>query len=103
MRTIEHWIGGSETAGASTRRGTVWNPATGQEQAQVLLAEPADVDAAVQAAAKAFDDWRDVGVLRRARVMFRMRELIDKHIDELAGIVADEHGKTVADAKGEIT
>ena len=69
----------------------------------MLLAEPSDVDAAVQAAAKAFDDWRDVGVLRRARVMFAMRALIDKHMDELAGIVADEHGKTVDDAKGEIT
>ena len=103
MRTIEHWIGGGETTGSSTRHGVVWNPATGQEQAHVLLAEPSDVDAAVQAAAKAFDDWRDVGVLRRARVMFAMRALIDKHIDELAGIVADEHGKTVDDAKGEIT
>jgi malonate-semialdehyde dehydrogenase (acetylating) / methylmalonate-semialdehyde dehydrogenase len=103
MRTIEHWIGGHETTGSSTRHGTVWNPATGQEQAHVLLAEPADIDAAVQAAAKAFEDWRDVGVVRRARVMFRMRDLIDRHIDELAGIVADEHGKTVADAKGEIT
>ncbi|MDQ1664281.1 MAG: malonate-semialdehyde dehydrogenase (acetylating) / methylmalonate-semialdehyde dehydrogenase [Actinomycetota bacterium] len=103
MRTIEHWIGGHETTGSSTRRGTVWNPATGQEQAQVLLAEPADIDAAVQAATKAFEDWRDVGVLRRARVMFKMRELIEKNMDELAGVVADEHGKTVDDAKGEIT
>jgi malonate-semialdehyde dehydrogenase (acetylating) / methylmalonate-semialdehyde dehydrogenase len=103
MRTIEHWIGGGETTGSSTRHGVVWNPATGQEQAHVLLAEPSDVDAAVQAAAKAFDDWRDVGVLRRARVMFAMRELIDKNMNELAGIVADEHGKTVDDAKGEIT
>jgi malonate-semialdehyde dehydrogenase (acetylating)/methylmalonate-semialdehyde dehydrogenase len=103
MRTIEHWIGGHETAGSSTRHGIVWNPATGQEQAHVLLAEPADIDAAVQAAAKAFEDWRDVGVLRRARVMFRMRELIDKNMNELAGVLADEHGKTVADATGEIT
>jgi malonate-semialdehyde dehydrogenase (acetylating)/methylmalonate-semialdehyde dehydrogenase len=103
MRTIEHWIGGSETAGSSTRHSVVWNPATGQEQAHVLLAEPSDVDAAVQAAAKASVDWRDVGVLRRARVMFKMRELIDKNMDELAGILADEHGKTVEDAKGEIT
>jgi malonate-semialdehyde dehydrogenase (acetylating)/methylmalonate-semialdehyde dehydrogenase len=103
MRTIEHWIGGGETTGSSTRHAVVWNPATGQEQAHVLLAEPSDVDAAVQTAAKAFDDWRDVGVLRRARVMFAMRALIEKNMDELAGIVADEHGKTVDDAKGEIT
>jgi malonate-semialdehyde dehydrogenase (acetylating)/methylmalonate-semialdehyde dehydrogenase len=103
MRTIEHWIGGGETTGSSTRHGVVWNPATGQEQAHVLLAEPTDVDAAVQAAAKAFEDWRDVGVLRRARVMFAMRGLIEANMNELAAIVADEHGKTVDDAKGEIT
>src|SRR5687768_13752760 len=100
MRKIEHWIGGVESSGASTRTGPVWNPATGEQQAEVVLAETADVDAAVQAAAKAFDDWRDVGVVRRARVMFKLRELIERHIDELAGIVADEHGKTVEDAKG---
>ena len=60
MRTIQHWIAGSETTGASTRFGTVWNPATGAEQAQVALAEPADVDAAVAAASKA-----SAGVARR--------------------------------------
>ena len=59
MRNIQHWIAGSETSGASTRFGPVWDPATGAQQAQVALAEPADVDAAVAAAAKAFDSWRD--------------------------------------------
>jgi len=53
MRTIPHWIAGSETTGASTRYGPVWNPATGAQQAQVALAEPSDVDAAVAAALKA--------------------------------------------------
>jgi malonate-semialdehyde dehydrogenase (acetylating)/methylmalonate-semialdehyde dehydrogenase len=102
MRTIEHWIGGTETTGASTRTAPVWNPATGQQQAQVLLAEPADVDAAVQAASKAFDEWRDAGLVRRARVMFKFRDLVERHTDEIAGIIADEHGKTVSDAKGEV-
>ena len=60
MRTIQHWIAGSETTGASTRWGPVWNPATGEQQAQVALAEPADVDAAVAAASKAWQEWRDV-------------------------------------------
>ena len=55
MRTIEHWIGGQSIAGSSTRVGPVYNPATGEQQAQVLLATPADVDAAVQAAIKAFE------------------------------------------------
>ena len=62
MRTIQHWIAGSETTGASTRYGAVWNPATGEQQAQVALAEPADVDAAVAAASKAFEEWRDVSL-----------------------------------------
>src|SRR6188472_1311813 len=102
MRTIQHWISGSETTGASTRWGPVWNPATGEQQAQVALAEPADVDAAVAAAAKAWQEWRDVSVIRRARVMFALRDLIERHLDELSVLVADEHGKVVSDAKGEV-
>ncbi len=102
MRTIEHWIDGVQTAGAPTRSGPVWNPATGAQQATVAFAEPSDVDAAVQAATKAAQDWRDVSVVRRSRVLFRFRELIERHIDELAGMIADEHGKVVADARGEV-
>jgi malonate-semialdehyde dehydrogenase (acetylating)/methylmalonate-semialdehyde dehydrogenase len=102
VRTIEHWIGGTETSGASTRRATVWNPATGQEQAQVLLAETADVDAAVQSARKAFDSWRTVSLTRRSRIMFAFRDLINRNLDALARIVAEEHGKVLSDAKGEV-
>src|SRR5260370_27612575 len=102
MRTVQHWIAGSETTGASRRFGPVYNPATGEQQAQVALAEPTDVDAAVAAAAKAFDAWRDVSLIRRARVMFALRDLIERHLDELSGLVADEHGKLFADAKGEL-
>src|SRR5436305_5566612 len=102
MRTIQHWIAGSETTGASTRWGPVWNPATGEQQAQVALAEPADVDAAVAAAAKAWQEWRDVSVIRRARIMFALRDLIERHLDEISMLVADEHGKVVCDAKGEV-
>src|SRR6266436_1338714 len=101
-RTIQHWIAGSETTGASTRWGPVWNPATGEQQAQVALAEPADVDAAVAAASKAWQEWRDVSVIRRARVMFALRDLIERHLDEISVLVADEHGKVVSDAKGEV-
>jgi malonate-semialdehyde dehydrogenase (acetylating)/methylmalonate-semialdehyde dehydrogenase len=101
-RTIQHWIAGSETTGASTRWGRVWNPATGEQQAQVALAEPADVDAAVAAASKAWQEWRDVSVIRRARIMFALRDLIERHLDEISVLVADEHGKVVSDAKGEV-
>ncbi|MEV6968735.1 CoA-acylating methylmalonate-semialdehyde dehydrogenase [Hamadaea sp. NPDC051192] len=102
MRTIEHWINGAETAGSSTRTAPVWNPATGRQQAEVRLAEKSDVDAAVQAAATAFETWQDVSVVRRARVMFAFRELVSRHADELARLVADEHGKVVSDAMGEV-
>ena len=80
----------------------MWNPATGEQQAQVALAEPADVDAAVAAAAKAWQEWRDVSLIRRSRVMFALRDLIERHLDELSELVADEHGKVVSDAKGEV-
>src|SRR5213080_1142152 len=103
MRTIPHWIAGADTTGASTRFGPVYNPAAGAQQAQVALAEPADVDAAVQAAKKAFDEWRDVSLTRRARVMFAFRDLVERNLDKLSGIVADEHGKVLSDAKGEVT
>jgi len=82
--------------------GPVWNPATGEQQAQVALAEPADVDAAVAAASKAWQEWRDVSVIRRARIMFALRDLIERHLDEISVLVADEHGKVVSDAKGEV-
>jgi malonate-semialdehyde dehydrogenase (acetylating)/methylmalonate-semialdehyde dehydrogenase len=103
MRTIQHWIAGGETTGAATRFGPVYNPAAGVQQAQVALAEPSDVDAAVQAAKKAFDEWRDVSLTRRARVMFAFRDLVARNLDKLSEIVADEHGKVVSDAKGEVT
>ncbi len=102
MKTIEHWIGGVETAGASTRRGRVWDPATGEAQAEVLLAETADVDAAVESARKAFDSWRNVSLTRRARIMFAFRDLMERNLDKLAEIVSDEHGKVLSDAKGEV-
>src|SRR4051794_12691350 len=102
LESIRHCIGGRQTSGSSTRTAPVYDPATGREQRQVPLAEPADVDAAVQAAKRAFETWRDVSIVRRARIMFKFRELIDRHTDELARIIASEHGKTVEDAKGEV-
>ena len=102
LDTIDHVIGGEVTAGDSTRSAPVYDPATGQEQRHVRLAETSDVDAAVQAAKAAFASWSDVSVVRRARIMFAFRQLIAEHTDELARIIASEHGKTVEDAKGEV-
>jgi malonate-semialdehyde dehydrogenase (acetylating)/methylmalonate-semialdehyde dehydrogenase len=100
--TIEHYIGGAPTAGDSTRRSPVWEPATGSVQAEVLLAEQSDVDRAVRAAKTAFESWGEVSLARRARTMFAFRELVHRHTDDLARIVSSEHGKVFDDAKGEV-
>src|SRR5215218_7598458 len=101
-RTVRHRIGGEDTTGSSTRTSIVWDPATGQPQAEVVLAETADVDAAVAAAKAAFPAWSDTSITRRTKIMFAFRNLLDQHLDELARIVASEHGKVVEDAKGEV-
>jgi len=101
-RVIAHRIGGEETSGASSRTAPVWDPATGEVQADVLLAEPADVDAAVSAAREAFAEWSQASLSRRAKIMFAFRELLNRHVEELARIVSSEHGKVLEDAKGEV-
>src|SRR4051812_2068844 len=102
LRTIGHRIAGGESAPSSTRTAPVFDPATGEVQAEVVLADAADVDRAVRAARAAFETWGDVSVSRRARVMFRFRELVAAHADELARVISSEHGKVLADAKGEV-
>jgi malonate-semialdehyde dehydrogenase (acetylating) / methylmalonate-semialdehyde dehydrogenase len=99
---IRHRIGGEETAGASERTSPVWDPATGKRQAEVVLAESADVDAAVRAARQAFVGWSQTSVSRRAKIMFAFRELLAANVEELARIVSSEHGKVLEDAKGEV-
>ncbi len=102
MKTVEHWIGGASTPGSSDRTAEVYNPATGQVQARVLLAGTADVDQAVQTAKKAYAAWQDVSLTRRARIMFAFRNLVEQHADDLARLVSAEHGKVISDAKGEV-
>src|SRR5262245_30708897 len=102
MRTVEHWIAGAPTQGGSTRRGPVWNPATGEQQAEVVLGTADDVDLAVQTAAKAFEIWHEVSVVKRAKILFAFRELVNSHVDELAQIISAEHGKVISDAEGEV-
>ena len=101
-RTIRHRIGGEETSGASSRTSPVYDPATGEVQAEVLLAEPGDVDAAVAAAREAFAEWSQASLSRRAKIIFAFRELLNEHVEELARIVSSEHGKVLEDAKGEV-
>ncbi len=101
--TVGHHIGGRATAGHARRRQPVYNPATGEVAREVLLADAADVDAAVAAAAAAFPAWAQTAPLRRARVMFRFLELMNRHRDDLARLITAEHGKVFSDAQGEVT
>jgi malonate-semialdehyde dehydrogenase (acetylating) / methylmalonate-semialdehyde dehydrogenase len=102
MRTIEHWVGGRPFSNGVTRHALVWNPATGEQQAQVALASRADVDEAVRVAATAFETWSQSSLSTRTRILFAFRELINARTEELAEIVSDEHGKVLSDARGEV-
>ncbi|MDP9395225.1 MAG: CoA-acylating methylmalonate-semialdehyde dehydrogenase [Actinomycetota bacterium] len=102
MRTIPHWIGGKPTTGSSTRHSPVYDPATGQQQAEVVLATQADVDEAVRTARVAFAEWSQSSLSRRTKILFSFRELVNRRTGELAAVISDEHGKTVADATGEV-
>jgi malonate-semialdehyde dehydrogenase (acetylating)/methylmalonate-semialdehyde dehydrogenase len=101
--TIGHWIGGRRIAGTSGRYGDLYNPAVGEKSGQVAFASAGEVDAAAQAARAALPGWAATTPLRRARIMFRLKDLLEQHIDELAELITAEHGKTLADAKGSIT
>jgi malonate-semialdehyde dehydrogenase (acetylating) / methylmalonate-semialdehyde dehydrogenase len=102
VKTIEHWVGGASTAGTSGRTSPVYNPATGEQQAQVALASRSDVDAAVATAKAAFESWGQSSLSQRTKVLFAFRELATKRARELAEVVSDEHGKVVSDALGEV-
>jgi malonate-semialdehyde dehydrogenase (acetylating)/methylmalonate-semialdehyde dehydrogenase len=102
VRTIQHWVDGAETKGSSTRSAAVFDPATGEQQAEVVLAESGDVDRAVAAAAAAFEEWGDISISRRTRVLFAFREIVNRRQDELAAAITSEHGKVLSDARGEV-
>jgi len=102
MRDIGHFIGGKEVKGASGRQGDVFNPNTGEVQAKVALANRAEVENAIANAEAAFPAWAATNPQRRARVMFKFLELIQGEYDDLARLLSSEHGKTFADAKGDI-
>ncbi|GAB3246445.1 CoA-acylating methylmalonate-semialdehyde dehydrogenase [Chitinimonas naiadis] len=103
MQRIPHYIAGQLAAGSSTRSSPVYNPALGEQIAEVALADPADIQAAVAAAKAAFPAWADTPPLRRARVLFKFKELLEARRSELAAIISREHGKVLSDADGEIT
>lgn len=101
MQQINHYINGAATA-PSERQSPVFNPALGEQTAQVSLASKAEVQQAVEAARNALPDWMETSPLNRARILFRFKMLLEERLDELAKIISAEHGKVFEDARGEV-
>lgn len=101
--TIHQFINGKIVSSSnSPRKSPIYNPATGECTGEVSFATSQEVQQAIAAAKAAFPKWSAIPAMRRARIMFNYKELLDKHLDELAALVTDEHGKTLADAKGSV-
>ena len=103
MNLIQHYINGKIYKGSSSRKGKVFNPATGAQESEVILGTKSDLDHAVENAKKAFEKWSQVTPLQRARIIFKYKELIEKNYDELTKLIVSEHGKVYEDAKGSLT
>jgi malonate-semialdehyde dehydrogenase (acetylating)/methylmalonate-semialdehyde dehydrogenase len=102
LRRIGHWIGGQVVSGESGRSGPVYNPATGEQAAEVDFASVEEVDRAVAAARNAFPAWRALSLSRRSEILFRIRQLVDAHREDIARHLTAEHGKVLSDALGEV-
>ncbi|HBX26824.1 MAG TPA: methylmalonate-semialdehyde dehydrogenase (CoA acylating), partial [Gammaproteobacteria bacterium] len=103
MMTLGNFIDGRRVASNSGRKAVVFNPTTGNERLEVALSSTDETRAAIANASEAFASWSKVTPLSRARVMFKFKELVEKHTDELAELITSEHGKVFSDAKGEVT
>ncbi len=101
-RELFHFIDGKRVAGDSGRFGDVFNPSLGVRSARVPLASKSEVERAIASAQAAFPDWANTSPLTRARVMFKFKELCERHYDEIALLVSNEHGKVISDAKGSL-
>ncbi|MGZ3586012.1 MAG: CoA-acylating methylmalonate-semialdehyde dehydrogenase [Candidatus Limnocylindrales bacterium] len=99
---VNHWIAGRRTAGTSGRSGPVYDPATGRTAREVDFASADEVDAAVRAAREAFAGWRATSLSKRTDILFRIRNLVEQHRQEIAGFLTAEHGKVPSDALGEV-
>ena len=102
MRSINHFIGGRSVVGTSGRFGDVFDPNTGEVQARVQLGTTDELDIAIANANAAQKGWAAVNPQRRARVMFEFKRLLEVHMDELAHLLSSEHGKVIADSRGDI-
>jgi len=100
--SLGHFVGGRQVAGSSGREGPVFNPATGRPRGRVAFASADETRAAIAAADAALPGWSATPPLQRARVMFRLKALLEAHLDELAALLTSEHGKVLSDARGEL-
>ncbi|KIN14322.1 CoA-acylating methylmalonate-semialdehyde dehydrogenase [Vreelandella titanicae] len=103
MQTLSHYLNGQLSAGQSQRTSPVYNPATGEQSAQVALATADETREAVRIANEAFVAWSKTSPLKRSRILFKFKALVEEHTDELARLISSEHGKVFSDAKGEVT
>ncbi|MES1208591.1 MAG: CoA-acylating methylmalonate-semialdehyde dehydrogenase [Pseudomonadota bacterium] len=103
IKKLTNFVNGKAAASETTRWGDVYDPATGAVASQVPMSTPKDVNAAVAAAHRAFPQWSATPAVRRARVLFKFKALIDEHMDELATLLTSEHGKVLDDARGSVT
>ncbi|MDH4574057.1 CoA-acylating methylmalonate-semialdehyde dehydrogenase [Salinicola acroporae] len=101
--TLTHFVDGKHAALDSTRTSPIFNPSTGQRSGEVLLASRADVERVIASSQAAFEQWSAFSPLKRARVLFNYKTLLEQHSDELARLISQEHGKVFSDAKGELT
>jgi malonate-semialdehyde dehydrogenase (acetylating)/methylmalonate-semialdehyde dehydrogenase len=102
IASLSHWVGGKVVPGAQARAGDVFDPSTGLVSTRVPFASLDELDACVRTAQAAFPAWAGMPPLRRARVMFRFRDLLDRASDEISEAISREHGKTLSDARGEV-
>jgi malonate-semialdehyde dehydrogenase (acetylating)/methylmalonate-semialdehyde dehydrogenase len=102
VKRISHWIGGRIVHGESGRSGPVYDPAVGRQSGAVDFATREEVGLAVQAAKEAFTEWRAVSLSRRTAIFFRIRDLVDRHREDIARHLTAEHGKVLSDALGEV-
>ena len=101
-KTVQNYVGGAWRASSASETLSITNPATGVEIGRVPLSSGSDVDAAVQAANAAYPAWRATPAPERARVLFRLKSLLENHKEELARLLTSEHGKVVAETRGEV-
>jgi len=103
MRLVENFINGETCPSQTERHAAIYNPATGEQIKQVVLSTPAETEQAIAAAQSAFPAWQKTPPLRRSRVLFRFKALLEQHSERLARLISTEHGKVMSDALGELT